>query len=100
MMADVKEKAWDRVKIVCRQPYAIGKQFGLSFLCIKTNEVSLQSEKQEVNNNQNRLNSFFGRLEERYVNVYIPNFLFLVYIPTIAIFYTVKNCNSVCLTVL
>lgn len=64
MMADVKEKAWDRVKIVCRQPYAIGKQFGLSFLCIKTNEVSLQSEKQEVNNNQNRLNSFFGRLEE------------------------------------
>ncbi|XP_057294983.1 uncharacterized protein LOC130623513 [Hydractinia symbiolongicarpus] len=64
MMADVKERTWDRVKIVCRQPYAIGKQFGLSFLCIKSNEVSPQSEKQEVNNNQNRLNSFFGLFEE------------------------------------
>ena len=65
MMADAQQKSWDRMKIVCRQPYANGKQFGLSFVAVKTSSNNCQEKRevQEKNNNQTKLNNMFGVLE-------------------------------------
>ena len=63
MMSNSKTQAWDRLKLVCRQPYSNGKQFGLSFICVKMARSGEDISKKKVeHDNQNKLNDFFDSL--------------------------------------
>ena len=64
-MSDTKDLHWDRIKVVCSQPYLkFNKQYGLQFIAVKT----IVSKKEStvtgpsVDANQNKLNNFFNAI--------------------------------------
>lgn len=82
MMANVREKSWDKLKIVCRQTYSKDTQYGLSFISLRTSNtspISPNPSKIQRFANQKALNSLFG-LTEKWVILIYCNFekLFLI----------------------
>ena len=66
MIIDIQVQKWDKIKVVCRQPFNT-YQFGLSFLSLKTCNSLLDKNKNEVLGNQIKLKSIFKDVE-RYLN--------------------------------
>ena len=65
MMSGTKDLHWDRIKVVCSQPYLkFNKQYGLQFIAVKT----IASKKESTGTgplldaNQNKLNNFFSAI--------------------------------------
>ncbi|XP_045173056.2 uncharacterized protein LOC123534729 [Mercenaria mercenaria] len=48
---DIAKKEWDRIKVICRQPYKKLVQFGLSFLRVKTSLSTIGSPNVEKKEN-------------------------------------------------
>jgi hypothetical protein len=48
---DIAKKEWDRIKVICRQPYKKLTQFGLSFLRVKTSLTTINSSHVEKKEN-------------------------------------------------
>lgn len=66
---DVLKQKWDRVKIICRQPFRRNVQMGLSFVCFKTTEADAISSPENKLNTPKSVKSiqkhFFGKLSSR-----------------------------------
>lgn len=66
---DVVKQKWDRVKIICRQPFRRNVQMGLSFVCFKTTEADAISSPENKLNTPKSVKSiqkhFFGKLSSR-----------------------------------
>lgn len=66
---DVLKQKWDRVKIICRQPFRRNVQMGLSFVCFKTTEADTISSPENKLNTPKSVKSiqkhFFGKLSSR-----------------------------------
>ena len=65
MMSGTKDLHWDRIKVVCSQPYLkFNKQYGLQFIAVKTIVPKKESKGTGplVDVNQNKLNHFFNEI--------------------------------------
>ncbi|XP_061186016.1 uncharacterized protein LOC133194079 [Saccostrea echinata] len=63
--SDVVKQKWDRVKIICRQPFKRNVQMGLSFICVKipgNGEASPEKKQSTPKTVKSIQKHFFGKL--------------------------------------
>lgn len=72
---EVAKQRWDRVKIICRQPYKKLTQFGLSFIRIRSNDTTDQEKRQSTDVKLTAVadfqSHFLGRLDNRYKTLHL-----------------------------
>ncbi|KAH3886268.1 uncharacterized protein LOC127842115 [Dreissena polymorpha] len=63
---EIARLQWDRVKVICRQPYKKMTQFGLSFIRFKSSNVPVSSEP-EVDSIQNTLSTSVKDIQKHFL---------------------------------